>query len=287
VAAQIFPIFYERRLGGDNFHYLHRASYGFVKLDSHLHDFYELYMVRRGSVDYNVEGHTYSLSDSDLILTNTRELHCPLYRQDAYVEISFITFKPLFTPFVFSESFNPYEIFDGRTLGHGNKIDAEHVKRHGIDILFGEIEAELKTNLPRNKLVVMGKFTELLCRVAEIMQETPCTYRTNRKIHDIVKYINENLDGDLRSESLGRRFFLEKNYLRLLFKKETGYAVSDYVQQKRILRAQELLAAGSAAREVAAAVGYPEYTTFYRAFKRVTGASPGEYMHHKRQNKYL
>ncbi len=276
-----YPIFFEKRINKDDFHFRHRASYGFVSIDRHMHEFYELVLVRQGTVEYNVEGHTYALSDGDMILTNTKEIHCPLYKEEGYIDMYFISAKPLFVPFVLSEAFNPFEIFDGRKLGHGNKIDALHVKAAGIHKLFEEIEAELMTNLPRNKLVVMGKFAELLCKVAEIMQETTCEYRTNRKVHDIVKYINENLAENLQAEELSRRFYLEKNYLRRLFKKETGYAVSDYVQQKRIIRAQELLAEGESANTVARAVGYKEYTTFYRAFKRVAGIVPGEYKQRK------
>ena len=272
-----YPIFYERRFGGDDFHYLHRASYGFAGPDRHLHDYYELYMVRHGQVNYNVEGHTYSLRDSELIVTNPKEFHCPLYQNESYIEMSFIAFKPLFVPFILSDSFNPLDAIDNRRLGHGNKIDAVHVRDNNIIQLFDEIEAELKTDLPRNKLVVMGKFTELLCRVAEVMPKSSTEYRTNRKVHDIVKYINDNLENDLQAEDLSRHFYLEKNYLRNLFKKETGYTIRDYVQQKRIFRALEFLAEGENANTVARIVGYKDYTTFYRAFKRVTGVAPGEH----------
>ena len=280
-----FPLFFQRRINHDDFHFRHRASYGFMPVDRHLHEYYELVLVKKGHVEYNVEGHTYSLSDGDMILTNTKEIHCPFYMENEYIELYFITVRPLFVAFILAEEFNPFDIFDGRKLGHGNKIDAVYVKSRGIDKLFEDIEAELMTNLPRNKLVVMGKFTELLCKVAEIMQETTSEYRTNRKVHDIVKYINEHLSEDLQAEDLGRRFFLEKNYLRRLFKKETGYAVSDYVQQKRIIKAQEMLGEGENANEVARKVGYNEYTTFYRAFKRVTGVVPGEYKQKNNKNR--
>ncbi len=272
-----YPVFYDRRINGDDFHFLHRGSNGFLNMGNHTHDYYELYMVRSGHINYNVEGHTYSLGAWDMIVTNTKEIHCPFYEPGDYHEISWISFKPLFIPFVLGETFNPIEILDNRKLGHGNKIDASVVKSYGIDKLFDEIEAELKTELPRNKLVVMGKLTELLCKIAESMQQNSASYKTNRKVHDIVKYINANLNSDLHAEELSRQFFLEKNYLRHLFKKETGYAVSDYVQQKRIIRARELMADGKTAKEAARAVGFKEYATFYRAFKRVTGVTPGEY----------
>ena len=48
----------------------------------------------------------------------------------------------------------------------------------------------------------------------------------------------------------------------------------DYIIYKRISCAQTLLEAGMSATEAALTVGFGDYSSFYRAYKKITGHSP-------------
>lgn len=63
-----------------------------------------------------------------------------------------------------------------------------------------------------------------------------------------------------------------------MFKKETGYTLSDYVENVRMERARALLSmADSTVAEVAMQVGYTDAAYFSRVFKKATGLSPQKY----------
>jgi len=59
-----------------------------------------------------------------------------------------------------------------------------------------------------------------------------------------------------------------------------GVAPKTYVREQRIAHARELLhSTALSVEEIAALLGYDAPTSFFRAFKRVTGITPGEFRH--------
>ena len=58
------------------------------------------------------------------------------------------------------------------------------------------------------------------------------------------------------------------------FKEVTGYTVHQYTVQKRILRAGELIREGVPVMKAAEQAGFPEYSTFLRAFQSTFHTSP-------------
>jgi two-component system response regulator YesN len=94
----------------------------------------------------------------------------------------------------------------------------------------------------------------------------------------IQRHIRQNLASDLRVTTLASMFYLSPNHLSFLYKKETGYALSEYIENARMERAKALLSTSDAAvAQIAQQVGYPNAAYFSRAFKRVTGLSPASY----------
>lgn len=67
--------------------------------------------------------------------------------------------------------------------------------------------------------------------------------------------------------------------LSRLFPAETGMSFSAWRTQVRIRAAIELLARGTAVSTTARAVGYRRPSAFISAFRRVTGQTPGAYVH--------
>ena len=92
-----------------------------------------------------------------------------------------------------------------------------------------------------------------------------------------VRYIAAHLEEELSVEALASRFYLSRYYLMHRFKAITGYTVHQYISQKRLLRAGELIRAGTPVMKAAEAVGFREYSTFLRAFQNTFHVSPREF----------
>ena len=95
-------------------------------------------------------------------------------------------------------------------------------------------------------------------------------------ITDVIAYINENIHQKLTLEMLSERFFISKTHLNRLFHKSIGTTFYDYLAHKRIVYAQQLFLSGVSASEAANKVGFGDYSSFYRAYKKITGHSPEE-----------
>ena len=91
-------------------------------------------------------------------------------------------------------------------------------------------------------------------------------------------YIKEHIDEELNVDTLAGQVHLNSDYLNRIFKKETGMTISKYTILQRMERAKWLLRhTDSPISEVAAAVGYFNYSSFNRSFSKIVGRSPQEY----------
>ena len=76
------------------------------------------------------------------------------------------------------------------------------------------------------------------------------------------------------SVKLGSIAAIRKYYMMRLFKQETGYTLGQYISQKRLLLAKELLSTGAPGTQVCYDCGFKDYSTFSRAYKQLFGVTP-------------
>jgi AraC-like DNA-binding protein len=58
------------------------------------------------------------------------------------------------------------------------------------------------------------------------------------------------------------------------FKSETGYTIGNYITEKRLLLAKNLVSSGSSITEACYNSGFKNYSTFSRAFKKAYHTIP-------------
>ncbi|WP_234340209.1 response regulator [Gorillibacterium timonense] len=97
-------------------------------------------------------------------------------------------------------------------------------------------------------------------------------------IHNIAQFIEEHIQDNVTVKQLAEQFHFNASYLSVLFKKEMGITISDYVQEIRISKAKELLRDPNVkVYEVAEQVGFQTAAYFTFLFKKVTGSTPQEF----------
>jgi len=103
--------------------------------------------------------------------------------------------------------------------------------------------------------------------------------RISRIIHDAKQYIEERYSSDISLESLAQELGISPQYLCKLFKKETKVNFIDYVTQKRLEKAMEMMKeGGKSIKEICFMVGYTDPNYFSRIFRKHTDHSPSEYI---------
>ncbi len=126
-----------------------------------------------------------------------------------------------------------------------------------------------------------------LTLMCQSLSPIPHDNSVSERLSDIIQYLNGHLDEAINLESLEKRFFINRHYLNRIFREATGTTVMNYLQFKRIILARELLLAGASAQEVSLKVGFLEYSTFYRAFKKEFNLSPRDYKEFYTKNQSL
>lgn len=98
-------------------------------------------------------------------------------------------------------------------------------------------------------------------------------------VKQVKKIISENLsEGNLQREELASAVHLSPGYLTRIFKKETGMALTDYIIEKRIAVAKQLLTKTSLPiTTISSRVGISYSSYFTKIFKEKVGVSPFEY----------
>ncbi|WP_299151612.1 AraC family transcriptional regulator [uncultured Tateyamaria sp.] len=97
-------------------------------------------------------------------------------------------------------------------------------------------------------------------------------------LEDVTAFIEENLDADVSLEALARLADTGVFNFCRIFKNTTGQSPHQYVNKRRVARAQELLTTTQAGiAEIAYEVGFSSQSHLTTAFKKATGTTPAKF----------
>lgn len=97
-------------------------------------------------------------------------------------------------------------------------------------------------------------------------------------VKQAMAYIDSHLTLSLSLDQIAGEIPINPSYLSRTFKKETGQALTEYINQARVEKAKELLSDGSSlSYEAAEQAGFHDPAYFSSIFKKYTGMSPKEY----------
>ncbi len=100
----------------------------------------------------------------------------------------------------------------------------------------------------------------------------------SKSVSEALEYIESNFQNDISLKEVAEAVYLNVWYLSDLFKREVGVTFSEYIRDKRIHMAKELLRDKSLKLyEVAYRIGIKEQGYFSTLFKKATGLSPTSY----------
>ena len=141
----------------------------------------------------------------------------------------------------------------------------------------------LMRNLLRNrqrafcdKVESRGIVLQLLSHFLKYAQ--PKNEMEDNRIAKAVRYIHKHIAEEIELEKLAELSCLSKDHFIRLFKKGMGTTPLQYVNQKKIEKAQLLLLTEElAVKEIAFQLAFEDYSYFNRLFKKITGVTPQEY----------
>ena len=97
-------------------------------------------------------------------------------------------------------------------------------------------------------------------------------------MNTVLEFIRENYKSDISREGLAAAIDMNPNYMSSQFKTYTGKRITSFINELRIDEAkQRLREENQMVFDIALSVGYESFSTFNRAFKKITGTTPTEY----------
>lgn len=127
---------------------------------------------------------------------------------------------------------------------------------------------------------VFDYYGAALCSVADSLHGQEIQAREDSRLEDeILAYIDENCyDSELSLQKISEHFKVSSKYLSLLCRKRYNMTYLQYIQDKRIRRASQLLSEKKySLSEIAEMCGYANQLTFRRNFKSIMGINPSDY----------
>lgn len=269
----------EIRTGG--FELQHKRDTYLKAVELHHHDFYEIYFLVSGDVNYVIEGRLHPIKPGDLLLISPRELHQVSIQTDmAPYERYVLWLKPSEVQRLSGSDCDLEQGLNPANPQYRNQLrlseDQRNMVRYLMEAVLRESEEEhfgsdmLKESYLQQLLVHINRFSKEADREKE-------TVITSRMVSDIVDYVNIHYGEKLNLDTLAERFYVSKYHLSHEFRKHMGTGVYQYIQKKRLQIARGMLAEGKNAGEAGAAVGFSDYAGFYRAFVAEYGTAPKEF----------
>lgn len=278
----------------DPFRLFHLTDREIKNYDCHYHDFHKILLFFSGDVDYFIEGVTYRLEPRDILLIGAGDVHRPMIRSAApyeriilYVSSDFLTScaddkYSLETCFQKQQPMR----FSGRPdIPQNKKAEPLPVLRTSsasVPVLFKlceKLEASLSDHEYAAELYSRTLLLQFLIQLNRSFLTDSFRYietgSSNRKITEILHYINEHLDSDLSIDALSRRFFISRRYLMQIFQQETGYSIGKYINAKRLFWARDKIRHGMSLTDACFSSGFHHYSTFTRSYYRMFRTTPG------------
>lgn len=95
-----------------------------------------------------------------------------------------------------------------------------------------------------------------------------------------LKYIDDHLDEKISLTGMTHQINVCRSTLLQCFRQEIGISPYAYVVHRKLAAAQEMISQGISPTHAAAQLGFGDYSSFYRAFRKESGVSPSQWKEH-------
>lgn len=244
----------------------------------HYHDFNKILILLKGNINYIIEGKNYELKPYDIVLVNAGEIHKPSIMDDSDYERIIIYVSAQFLNTYSEQDYNLNYCFNRANKEHSNVLRIHSVEKSKLYQVCLELEHSISDHSFAKELYQKILFLEFMIQLNRTAISNHINYLDsvigNAKLEQILNFINDHLTEDLSIDRLASHFFLSRFYLMHFFKEETGYTIGNYITEKRLMLAKNLVQNGISITEACYQCGFKNYSTFSRAFKKAYHTIP-------------
>ena len=235
----------------------------------HCHKSYELIFVLRGEGKHIVEGTEYPIHPQALFFLKPLEYHCSLPSPDLPYERIVIRFDEELLPATVRRLRVLHE-----TGGNYFSVASQACPlRAAFETLNGICDLLEEGHEEDAEALLHATLAQIVLLLSVTTPKEPLT-PTSATVCRIIEYLNSHLREELSLDAVAKEFFISKYHLCRLFRQQTGASILNYFNAKRLTLAKQMILEGESATTVAMRLGFRDYSTFYRAYRKQNGESP-------------
>lgn len=254
----------------------------------HYHDFDKILIFLRGDVSYIVEGRSYPLSPYDIVLVRHNEIHKPVIHSSEAYERIIVYISPGFLDSYRTGSYDLGYCFRKSADEHSSVLRIPSPRPDPLLKATTRLEQSFQDTDYASDLYRQVLFLEFMIHLNRAARHNSLDFintgDAHPKIQHIMQYINDNLTTQLTIDQIAERFYMSRYHMMRTFKEETGCTIGNYISQKRLALARELIQRRIPITQVCFDCGFRDYSTFSRAYKKLFRETPRETL---RQNRPL
>lgn len=259
------------------------SSEKFSQLESlfqlHRHDILEVLVFLDGECEFFCEGKTYSLRRGDVVVIPPYAVHKAIVKSmDNYERIIVSVSEHLMSDFLSSSPSMKENMVYQKT--QGSYVLHLHSKNsQDIISLLQEITHRIKVgeeNFSFTLHYLLFQALQIIFDPASNMPNLSNKDKLDQRFVSILEYIESHLtELDLSLDNISNYFHLNKYYFSHYFKKNMNLPFYRYVSLKRLSFAVTMIKQNQISiEEIALKCGFPDYSSFYRLFKKEYNLSP-------------
>jgi AraC-like DNA-binding protein len=259
------------------------------ELADHIHDYYEIVYVYSGKGTFFIDDIFYDMKQGDVFLIPNNIIHRAMPDKDEPITSTIIFFSPtLIYNVLLDDSFSYLNLFDMAKKMKTYKISLELENQQKTEEkLLNIFQETVKNELGSRHASLLFVHQIILDLYRAQMDKKQHLIETNTYgpdwVKEILVYINQNLSHQLALTELAKEALVSTSHFSRVFKQITGMGLTVYINNKRVIKAKELLLeTNHTVSFIAEECGFESMTHFHRIFKKYMDMTPANY---RKENK--
>lgn len=233
---------------------------------SHSHNMVEVYYFLRGNARFVVEGNIFPLERGSILVMASGQTHHLLLEPSSVYERMALLIDTATVPPEFDAISE--QIYAGSNLFELSK--GEQTWFEESFSLITKVPEDMQKNLVFSfSSMIFSLLSTKLIRATDNHIEDDIIKKT-------INYINKNLGNELSLDIIAGALYCSKASLNRKFREIMGCTVWEYVVRRRIFSARQRLFFSRSVTEAYEKSGFSDYSSFFRAYKKLIGISPTE-----------
>ncbi|MBE5862663.1 MAG: helix-turn-helix domain-containing protein [Lachnospiraceae bacterium] len=246
----------------------------------HYHNFYEILYVLEGEYSSMVETQSYLLHKGDFLLIDQNVMHKyqPTGGRGENSKRIILWVTGAFLRRLTDEDMDLTECFriqDSRAW-HFPVYYEEMLRGYLLKLAMDGASTGIRRAMDRGYLTLFFSHLNLLCARKESLLSGEYVAQ-HPLVEKVNAYVEEHLEEPITLEQLAEHVHVSKYHFLRKFKELTGVTAHEFVMNKRLIRACELLQKGESVTSVYQSTGFSDYSVFLRNFRSAFGISPSQY----------